>query len=219
MDKISDVSFKNITESIYIRPFRIQYTQDGKKKLWDCAVHHDSVAILVHNISRDVFVFVKQFRPAVYYNQAESLGAVESGRIDSEKAPGRLGVTYEMCAGIVDKDCSVEQIAKEEVLEECGYDVPLRHLEKITVCRSGVGTSGTLQTLFYAKVTDAMRVGEGGGNPTEGELIEVIEVPVSESLAFVMDETVETPVGLLFGITWYMACKQNQKGCKSGGCS
>ena len=60
---------------------------------------------------------------------------MESGRIDSEKAPGRLGVTYEMCAGIVDKDCSVEQIAKEEVLEECGYDVPLRHLEKITVCR------------------------------------------------------------------------------------
>ena len=82
-----------------------------------------------------------------------------------------------------------------------------------------MGTSGTLQTLFYAQVTDAMRVGEGGGNPSEGELIEVIEVPVSDSLAFFMDETVETPVGLLFGITWYMTCKQNQKDCKGSGCS
>lgn len=73
--------------------------------------------------------------PAVYYNAAQKLGAVEDGKVDCERAPGQLGVTYEMCAGIVDKDCSVEQIAKEEVLEECGYDVPLDHIEKITVCR------------------------------------------------------------------------------------
>lgn len=62
-----------------------------------------------------------------------------------------------------------------------------------------------------------MKVGEGGGNASEGEMIEVIEIPVSETLAFVMDETVETPVGLLFGVMWYMACKQ--KDCKNGGCS
>ena len=81
-----------------------------------------------------------------------------------------------------------------------------------------MGTSGSLQTLFYIQVTDDMKVGQGGGNPEEGELIEVVEIPVSESFAFLMDETVETPVGLLFGITWYMACKQT-KDCTGGGCS
>ena len=81
-----------------------------------------------------------------------------------------------------------------------------------------MGTSGALQTLFYAQVTDEMRVSEGGGNPDEGELIEVVEIPVNEVLAFVMDEGVEKPVGLLFGVTWYMACKQNGGGCTSGGC-
>ena len=63
-----------------------------------------------------------------------------------------------------------------------------------------------------------MRVGQGGGNPDEGELIEVVEIPVNEILAFVMDESIEKPVGLLFGVTWYMTCKQNGSGCTSGGC-
>ena len=35
--------------------------------------------------------------------------------------PGSEGVTYELCAGIVDKQASLEQIAKEEVLEETGW--------------------------------------------------------------------------------------------------
>ena len=40
-----------------------------------------------------------------------------------------------MCAGIVDKHLSLEEIAKEEVLEECGYDVPLLDLQKIASYR------------------------------------------------------------------------------------
>ena len=71
----------------------------------------------------------------MYYNQAKKLGAIANGQIDTVRAPGQLGVTHEMCAGIVDKDCSIELVAKEEVLEECGYDVPLDHIEKITTCR------------------------------------------------------------------------------------
>jgi UDP-sugar diphosphatase len=56
--------------------------------------------------------------------------------IDSEKVPGHLGLTYELCAGIVDKNCSWDEIAQAEVFEECGYKVPLSSLEQVTILRS-----------------------------------------------------------------------------------
>ena len=42
-------------------------------------------------------------------------------------------IVYTFCcfAGIVDKTCSLAEIAKQEVLEECGYDVPIEKFEKI----------------------------------------------------------------------------------------
>ena len=43
-----------------------------------------------------------------------------------EFGPGREGVTFELCAGIVDKQISLEEIAREEVLEETGYVVSTR---------------------------------------------------------------------------------------------
>lgn len=51
--------------------------------------------------------------------------------------PASTGVTYELCAGLVDKpDLSLEEIARQEVLEECGYDVPASKLKRITSYRS-----------------------------------------------------------------------------------
>ena len=55
--------------------------------------------------------------------------------IDVGKYPGRLGITLELCAGIVDKNESLEEIARQEVLEECGYDVQTTALEKVVKLR------------------------------------------------------------------------------------
>ena len=50
--------------------------------------------------------------------------------------PASAGVTYELCAGLVDKpNLSLEEIARQEVLEECGYDVPVAKLRRITSYR------------------------------------------------------------------------------------
>lgn len=50
--------------------------------------------------------------------------------------PASAGVTYELCAGLVDKpDLSLEEIARQEILEECGFDVPVTKLRKITSYR------------------------------------------------------------------------------------
>ena len=55
--------------------------------------------------------------------------------IDTGKYPGQLGVTLELCAGIVDKQKPLAEIAQEEVLEECGYQVPLENIRKVTSYR------------------------------------------------------------------------------------
>lgn len=51
--------------------------------------------------------------------------------IDTSKYLPETGITLELCAGIVDKDLPLEDVAKIEVLEECGYDVPVSNLERI----------------------------------------------------------------------------------------
>lgn len=54
----------------------------------------------------------------------------------SDFLPASKGITYELCAGIVDKpELSLEEIACEEILEECGYEVPVTSLKKITSYR------------------------------------------------------------------------------------
>lgn len=58
-----------------------------------------------------------------------------NGQIDTLKYPPSLGITLEFCAGIVDKSKSLAETAKEEVLEECGYDVPVEILHRFKTAR------------------------------------------------------------------------------------
>ena len=55
------------------------------------------MAILIYHEEKDAFLVVKQFRPPVYLN-------------DTSKV-----CTYELCAGIVDKDTTYAIIAQEEI--------------------------------------------------------------------------------------------------------
>ena len=69
--------------------------------------------------------------------------------------------------------------------------------------RSGVGVTGAKQTMFYAEVSDDNRVGEGGGEPQEGELIEVVTVPLHEAMTFAYDESVPKTMGVVFSFIWF----------------
>jgi len=58
--------------------------------------------------------------------------------------------------------------------------------------------------MFYAPVTDSMKVGQGGGNAHEGEIIEVVEMKVDQCLQdLLQNETVETSLGLIFALLWF----------------
>ena len=173
----------------FVKPIEIHYLQNGTEKRWEAVLSHDGVAILLYHTQKNAFVLVKQLRVTVLNKNKHN------------------GYTYELCAGIIDKECSIEQIAKEEILEECGYDVPVQNLEKINSFYTSVGISGTQQTLYYAQIDESMKVDEGGG--IEDEEIEVIYVPLSEAKEFLFDERYQKTTGVSFAFYWFFNHKKS----------
>jgi len=181
-NKIEKFTLKPLEDPKFITTSRAMYEQNGIAKSWEIVQAHDSVAILIYHTQSDAFILVQQFRPAVYINNDD-------------------GLTIELCAGIVDKDLSLEEIAKEEIEEECGYSVPLEKIEKITSFYTSVGFAGSRQTLYYAEIDESMKVSEGGG--VDAELIEVIQLPVSQLESFIFDESIAKTPGLMFAFLWW----------------
>jgi len=181
MTKIKQI--KPLRETHFIKPIEIEYIQNGLQRRWEAVLSHDSVAILLYHREKEAFVLVKQLRATVL-----------------NKNPNN-GYMYELCAGIVDKECSNIQIAKEEILEECGYDVAVENIEKISSFYTAVGISGTHQTLYYAEIDESMKVSEGGG--IEDEEIEVIFIPLSEAKTFMFDESYQKTTGVSLAFYWF----------------
>jgi len=96
MDKIDSIT--QLKNPNFIKPMLINYTQKGVQKKWEAVISHDSVSILLWHKDKDAFVIVKQLRPAVL-NMTKTYGYM-----------------HELCAGIIDKNVSDAQIAKEEIL-------------------------------------------------------------------------------------------------------
>jgi len=181
-NRIGKFTLKPLEDPKFISTAMASYEQNGIAKSWEIVQAHDSVAILIYHIQKEAFILVQQFRPAVYINNDD-------------------GLTVELCAGIVDKELSLEQIAKEEIEEECGYDVPLEKIEKITSFYTSVGFAGSRQTLYYAEVDERMKVSEGGG--VDAEEIEVLTLPVAEAEQFIFDESIAKTPGLMFAFLWW----------------
>lgn len=131
MENISKVWLGPLpADSPYVKPFRMYYVQNGVEKNWDLLKVHDSVAIILFNTTRQKLVLVRQFRPAVYHGViASKEGSFDD--VDLSAFPPSIGVTLELCAGIVDKSKSWKEIAREEMLEECGYDVSVERIEEV----------------------------------------------------------------------------------------
>lgn len=68
MEDVTNMYISPLPDSPYVKPFRFNYTQNGKAKSWDLLEVHDSVAIVVFNITRKRMIFVKQFRPGILSN-------------------------------------------------------------------------------------------------------------------------------------------------------
>ncbi|XP_074182877.1 uridine diphosphate glucose pyrophosphatase NUDT14 isoform X4 [Rhinolophus sinicus] len=261
MERIEGVAVGRCASSPYLRPLTLHYRQNGTQKSWDFMKTHDSVTILLFNSSQRSLVLVKQFRPAVYASEVErhfpgSLAAMDQDRpqVLPGALPGSVGVTYELCAGLVDQPgLSLEEVACREAWEECGYRLAPSDLRRVATykslrklgletpqtafpskvqawppaemgpqegsegdkgpegagsswARSGVGVTGSSQTMFYAEVTDAQRDGPGGGLAEEGELIEVTHLPLDGAQAFADNPDIPKTLGVIFGVSWFLSC-------------
>ncbi|PRM94888.1 NUDIX hydrolase [Aliarcobacter cryaerophilus] len=185
---IEDLKISPLKETNYIKPLKVNFTLNGIKKSWEAVRSHDSVAVLLYHQEKRAFLFVKQFRVPVYLND------------------NNIKYTYELCAGLVDKDKSIEEIAIEEIDEECGYKVELENLQKITSFFTNVGISGAKQYLFFATICENQKLHSGGG--INDEQIELYFLNVDDIDNFIFDETKAKTPGLIFSLYWFL---KNQK--------
>ncbi|KAJ6638900.1 Uridine diphosphate glucose pyrophosphatase NUDT14 [Pseudolycoriella hygida] len=211
MENISNIRYGALpSNSPYIKPFRMRYVQDGITKDADLLKVHDSVCIIIYNRTTKKLIFVRQFRPAVYYAAVSENGSETDDNVNSTKYPPKLAITLELCAGIVDKDLPLKEIAREEILEECGFNISSDRIEEVMTYRSGVDTTGATQTMFYCEVTDDDRVTAGGG--IDDEIIEVIELPMDEVEHMVKTgANVVSPPSFLLGVLWFLSNKKPQQ--------
>ena len=125
----------------------------------------NGAVLLPYNRAQRTVVLVRQFRYPAYVN-------------------GHDDLMIEAVAGLLD-DASPEMRIRAEAEEESGYR--LDKIEKIFEAFMSPGSVTERLHFFIAEYDPSMRVGHGGGNPDEGEDIEVLELPIDEALAMIGD--------------------------------
>lgn len=185
---IENLKISALENTKYIDPIKVTFNLNGKAKTWEAVRSHDSVSILLYHTQKNAFLLVKQFRVPVFLN-------------DKTKT-----FTYELCAGLVDKNLSLEQIVVEEVDEECGYKIDVKDIQKITSFFTNVGISGACQHLYFATIDENMRIHKGGG--INDEQIELYFLSFEDIDSFIFDESKAKTPGLIFSLYWFL---KNQK--------
>ncbi len=120
--------------------------------------HGNAAAVLVIDRARDVVFLVRQWRTGLLNDDGPYL--------------------LEVCAGLIDPGETPEETARREAEEEIGMKIGV--LRSLGVILPSIGTLTERIYLFIAEVSDGDRIHNGGGNPHEGEQIEVVEMPVAE---------------------------------------
>jgi nudix-type nucleoside diphosphatase (YffH/AdpP family) len=125
----------------------------------------NGAALLPYNLARGTVVLVRQFRYPAYVNGYDDL-------------------LIEALAGLLDNE-SPEMRIRAEAEEETGYR--LGDIRKIFEAFMSPGSVTEKLHFFVAEYEPGMKVGSGGGNPSEGEDIEVLEMPIDQATAMVGD--------------------------------
>jgi nudix-type nucleoside diphosphatase (YffH/AdpP family) len=123
----------------------------------------NGATLLPYNLARRRVVLVKQFRYPAYVNGCDDL-------------------LIEAAAGLLDNE-SPENRIRAEAEEEIGYR--LRDIRKIFEAYMSPGSVTEKLHFFVGEYQPDMKVGDGGGNPDEGEDIEVLELSIDEALAMI----------------------------------
>jgi len=125
----------------------------------------NGATLLPYNLAQRTVVLVRQFRYPAFVNGYDDL-------------------LIETAAGLLDNETPEIRI-RAEAEEETGY-----RLGKITKIFEAFMSPGAVTEklhFFVAEYERQMRVGSGGGIASEGEEIEVLELPIDQALAMIGD--------------------------------
>jgi nudix-type nucleoside diphosphatase (YffH/AdpP family) len=125
----------------------------------------NGAVLLPYNLARRTVMLVKQFRYPAYVNGCDDL-------------------LIEAAAGLLDNE-SPETRIRSEAEEEIGYR--LRDIKKVFEAYMSPGSVTEKLHFFVGEYQPDMKIGSGGGNPDEGEDIEVLELAIDEALAMIAD--------------------------------
>ncbi len=125
----------------------------------------NGATLLPYNLARRTVMLVKQFRYPAYVNGCDDL-------------------LIEAAAGLLD-NASPEKRIRAEAEEEIGYR--LRDIRKIFEAYMSPGSVTEKLHFFVGEYQPDMKIGSGGGNPDEGEDIEVLELSIADALAMIAD--------------------------------
>lgn len=151
--------------------YTIEYARrDGRREKQVRQVYDrgNGAGILPVDARRGTVLLVRQFRIPVYLNPP-----VHDG-----------GVLIEVCAGRLDEN-DPETAIRKEAEEELGYR--LKAVRRVYDAFMSPGSVSERLSLFVAAYAPADRISAGGGAISEGEDIEVLEMPLGDALAMVAD--------------------------------
>ena len=125
----------------------------------------NAATLLPYHLARRTVVLVRQFRYPAYVNGYDDL-------------------LIEAAAGLLDNETPEIRI-RAEVEEETGYR--LGKVRKVFEAFMSPGAVTEKLHFFVAEYESNMRVGSGGGLASEGEDIEVLELPIDQALTMIGD--------------------------------
>jgi nudix-type nucleoside diphosphatase (YffH/AdpP family) len=125
----------------------------------------NGATLLPYNLAQRSVILVRQFRYPAYVNGYDDL-------------------LIEAAAGMLDNETPEIRI-RAEVEEETGYR--LGEVRKVFEAFMSPGAVTEKLHFFVAEYQSNMRIGSGGGVASEGEEIEVLELPIDQALAMIGD--------------------------------
>lgn len=135
--------------------------QEHRRETYD---RGNGATVLLYNREKKTVVLIRQFRFPAYVN------GVEDGQL------------IEACAGRLDES-EPEACMKKEAEEEAGFVV--HNPRKIFACYMSPGSVTEKVHFFVAEYEPKHRVSAGGGDVTEGEDIEVLEIPLDQAMKMI----------------------------------
>jgi len=129
----------------------------------------NGATILLYNLEHGSVILTRQFRYPAFVN-------------------GHSGMLIEAAAGLLD-EASPEDRIRAEVEEETGYRVSGVH--RVFEAFMSPGSVTERLYFFVAMYGRESRTGAGGGNPAEGEDIEVLEMSIDDALGAIVSGLIQ----------------------------